>query len=179
MRTWARSSARGSDHPHVGPMVCAWAPPPRRIPSGLRAHQGVYVRIKGLTHIFSGLRATNTPRQTPNPPKRRPIQQKQAIFSDCHPIALHFGGHIPSSRGLAPSIGGIALHGGPTRRRHAARRLRVVQNPHRSQPQVRRVASKTGAGPLGAKKFAQHHPSRGSSAKKLAQHAQKRQIRGV
>ena len=110
-------------------MVCAWAPPPRRIPSGLRAHQGVYVRIKGLTHIFSGLRATNTPRQTPNPPKRRPIQQKQAIFSDCHPIALHFGGHIPSSRGLAPSIGGIALHGGPTRRRHAARRLRVVQNP--------------------------------------------------
>ena len=110
-------------------MVCAWAPPPRRIPSGLRAHQGVYVRIKGLTHIFSGLRATNTPRQTPNPRKRRPIQQKQAIFSDCHPIALHFGGHIPSSRGLAPSIGGIALHGGPTRRRHAARRLRVVQNP--------------------------------------------------
>ena len=87
------------------------------------------MRIKGLTHIFSGLRATNTPRQTPNPPKRRPIQQKQAIFSDCHPIALHFGGHIPSSRGLAPSIGGLALHGGPTRRRHAARRLRVVQNP--------------------------------------------------
>ena len=34
---------------------------------------------------------------------------------------------------------------------------------------MRRVASKTGAGPLGAKKFAQHHPSRGSSAKKLAQ----------
>ena len=106
MRTWARSSARGSDHPHVGPMVCAWAPPPRRIPSGLRAHQGVYVRIKGLTHIFSGLRATNTPRQTPNPPKRRPIQQKQAIFSDFRPMGLHFGGHIPSSRGLAPPIGG-------------------------------------------------------------------------
>ena len=87
-------------------MVCSWAPPPRRIPSGLRAHQGVYVRIKGLTHIFSGLRATNTPRQTPNPPKRRPIQQKQAIFSDFRPMGLHFGGHIPSSRGLAPPIGG-------------------------------------------------------------------------
>ena len=72
--------------------------------------------------------------------------------------------------------GGIALHGGSTRRRHAARRLRVVQNPHRHQPEVRRVASKTGAGPLGAKKFAQHHPSRGSSAKKLAQQAQKHQI---
>ena len=29
--------------------------------------------------------------------------------------------------------GGIALHGGSTRRRHAARRLRVVQNPHHSR----------------------------------------------
>ena len=41
--------------------------------------------------------------------------------------------------------GGIALHGGPTRRRHAARRLRVVQNPHRSQPEVRRIACKSWA----------------------------------
>ena len=54
-----------------------------------------------------------------------------------------------------------------------------MQNPHRSQPEVRRVASKTGAGPLGAKKLAQHGPSGGSSAKKLAQHAQKRRIWGV
>jgi len=54
-----------------------------------------------------------------------------------------------------------------------------VQNPHRSQPEVRRVASKTGAGPLGAKKFAQHRSSSGISAKKLAQQAQKRRIWGV
>ena len=32
--------------------------------------------------------------------------------------------------GLVPPIGGIARHEGSTRRRHAARRLRVVQNPH-------------------------------------------------
>ena len=65
-----------------------------------------------------------------------------------------------------------------------------MQNPHRSHTEVRRVASKTGAGSLGAKKFAQHLPSSGisakklarhgpsggSSAKKLAQHAQKRRI---
>ena len=75
--------------------------------------------------------------------------------------------------------GGIALHGGPTRRRHAARRLRVVQNPHRSQPQVRRVTSKTGAGPLGAKKLARHGPSRGSSATKLAQQATKPQFQAI
>ena len=79
----------------------------------------------------------------------------------------------PHHRKLRPrrrQSGGIALHGGSTRRRHAARRLRVVQNPHRSQHEVRRVSSKTGAGPVGAKKFAQHRPSSGISTKKLAQH---------
>ena len=72
--------------------------------------------------------------------------------------------------------GGIALHGGSTRRRHAARRLRVVQNPHRHQPEVRRVTYKTGAGPLCAKNFAQHQPSSDISAKNFAQQAQKRRI---
>ncbi len=40
--------------------------------------------------------------------------------------------------------GGIALHGGPTRWRHAARRLRVVQNPHRSR--LKCAASPTSPG---------------------------------
>ena len=74
------------------------------------------------------------------------------------------------SQRMSRQTGGIALHGGPTRRRHAARGLRVVQNPHRHQPEVRRVASKTGAGPLGAKKLAQNRPSRGSSTKNFARH---------
>ena len=52
----------------------------------------------------------------------------------------------------------------------------MAQNPHRHQPEVRRVASKTGAGPLGAKNFAQHRPSSGISAKKFARHAQKGRI---
>ena len=66
---------------------------------------------------------------------------------------LHYTSFTWPSHRTSPGrqSGGIALHGGSTRRRHAARGLRVVQNPHRSQPQVRRVASKTGAGPLGAK----------------------------
>ena len=49
-----------------------------------------------------------------------------------------------------------------------------MQNPHRSQPEVRRIAYKTGAVPVGAKKFAQHGPSGGSSAKKFAQHGPSR-----
>ena len=38
------------------------------------------------------------------------------------------------------------------------------------------AASKTGTRSVGAKKLAQHRPSSGSSAKKLAQHARKRQF---
>ena len=39
----------------------------------------------------------------------------------------------PQTTPAPPPIGGIALHGGSTRRRHAVRGLRVVQNPHRSR----------------------------------------------
>ena len=55
----------------------------------------------------------------------------------------------------------------------------MAQNPQHSQPEVHRIASKIDAGPIGAKILAQHGPSSGSSAKKLAQHAQKHQIWGV
>ena len=99
----------------------------------------------GLTLTIAGSRATNTPRQTPNPPKRRPIQQKQAIFSDFHPMGLHFGDHTPSSRVCAAANrGGIAPSKAPTHRRPAARGLRMAQNPHRSQPEVRRIATRPG-----------------------------------
>ena len=53
----------------------------------------------------------------------------------------------------------------------------MLQNPHRHQPEVHRIASKTDAGPIGATKFARHGPSSNSSAKKLAQRAIKRQFR--
>ena len=47
----------------------------------------------------------------------------------------------------------------------------MAQTPRSHHCGGRRVASKTGAGPLGAKKLAQHGPSGGSSAKKFSQHA--------
>ena len=43
---------------------------------------------------------------------------------------------VPHRLRLGPhrdQLGGFALHEAPTRRRHATRRLHVVQNPHRSQ----------------------------------------------
>ena len=91
-------------------------------------------------------------------------------------MGLHFGGHTTANRGVTATNRGELHYTGV---RHAARRLRVVQNPHRSHPQVRRVTSKTGAGPLGAKKLARHGPSRGSSATKLAQQATKPQFQAI
>ena len=55
----------------------------------------------------------------------------------------------------------------------------MAQNPHRSRSGGRRAASKTDTVPVGAKILAQHGPSSGLSAKKLSQHAQKRQMWGV
>ena len=55
----------------------------------------------------------------------------------------------------------------------------MLQNPHRSQPRAPRRLQDLGAGPIGAKKLAQHSPSSGSSAKKFAQQAQKHQFWGV
>ena len=52
----------------------------------------------------------------------------------------------------------------------------MLQNPHHSQPEVRRATSKTDAGPIGAKKLAQHRPSTGISVKKFALYATKRRF---
>ena len=54
----------------------------------------------------------------------------------------------PGSR-ICPASPTGELH--DMRLRHAAEGLHVVQNPHRSQPEVHRAASKTGAVPVGAK----------------------------
>ena len=70
--------------------------------------------------MFRGQRTNNTPRQTPNPPKRIPIQPKQAFFAVFRPMGLHFGGHATSSRGLTVTNRGelhyTGVHTGATRR---------------------------------------------------------------
>lgn len=85
-------------------MTCVWAAPPTRMSSGLRAHRGVCTHNQGLTcERATWARVTRTPAR--------------------HPTAC-------ASEWPGPSAGGIARHEGPTCRRHAARRLRVVQNPY-------------------------------------------------
>ena len=48
--------------------------------------------------------------------------------------------------------GGNCIIRTPTRRRHVEAKLLMLQNPHRSQPEVHHAASKTGAVPVGTKK---------------------------
>ena len=109
--------------------------------------------------------------------------------------------HHLKSRCHRHQSGGIALHGGSTRRRHAARRLRVVQNPPPTPMWGCRGTAKYGggaarrwrgrgsvgpgtvpgtvAGPTDATKFARHGPSPTQPATKFAQQPQKRQIWSV
>ena len=65
-----------------------------------RAGLGVYVRFEGLTRMFKGLRANDTPRQTPLCPKRRPPRPQPPVFSTFLRGGLHFGHHTASHRGL-------------------------------------------------------------------------------
>ena len=80
-------------------------------------------------------------------------------------MGLQIGGHTPSLAAPPPPNGGNRIIRAATRRRYSASQLLMLQNPHHSQPEVRRATSKTGAGPIGAKKLAQHCPSTGISVK--------------
>ena len=80
IRTWACCSEPGSPNPHAGLLFRAWAMPP--------------------TLQLAGLRANNTPCQTPLCPKRRPPRPQQPIFTIFHRGGLHFERHTASRRGF-------------------------------------------------------------------------------
>ena len=122
-------AARAHTPPHVGPMICTWALSSARGQRRPRAGYGVYVRIKGLTRIFSGSRATNTPGQAPLCPKRGPSQPQHPVFSVFHRGGLRFGRLATPSRDLTATKRGKCTIRGTTRRRHAEGRLLMLQNP--------------------------------------------------
>ena len=138
---------------------------------------------------------------------RRRTRQNADPFSKNRPFSAIFAQWVCTLAAISPQVagsrhqsGGIARHGGPTRRRHAARRLRVVQNPRRRRcggaeaPQSM-VAGPTGAGRAGVvsgqglfrgrwwaarrDKIRPARPLPTQPATKFAQQPQKRQIWGV
>ena len=58
------------------------------------------LRLVLLTLREAGSGATNTPRQTMNPPKCRPIQPKPSFLGAFHPMGLHFGRNNAQDRNL-------------------------------------------------------------------------------
>ena len=148
---WVRHFARGSDDMRVGPLIRAWFRwyARQRRPG---AYLGVEVRVAGLTRMFSGSRASDTPGQAPLRPQRRPPCPRHPIVGVCYRGGLRLGRHAAPRRGLTDSKrGGVALYGDPcvtclpvtspsnggnctirgaTRRRHAEGRLLMLQNPH-------------------------------------------------
>ena len=150
IRTWVRHLARGFDNSHVDPLIRTWA---RWHARGRRpgAYLGVGVRVAGLTRMFSGSCASDTPGQAPLRPQRRPPRSRHPVVGVCYRGGLRLGRRRPEPRPHRQQAWGIALHVDPcvtclpvtsppsggnctirgaTRRRHAEGRLLMLQNPH-------------------------------------------------
>ena len=140
--------------------MCVWAVLPTRTSSGLRAYQGVYVHIQGLPFERTTRAASPEPRPgAPTRAQQKGQDLTDAYMSTqlrsgrCEReqftllgapktqttspetvLFHHFSPRWSAFWALEPSDclrgGGIALHEGATRRRHAVRGPRVVQNPH-------------------------------------------------
>ena len=146
---WVRHLARGPSNPHVGPLIRAWA---RWHARGRRsgAYLGVCVRVAGLTRMFSGSCASDTPGQAPLRPQRRPSRPRHPVVGVCYRGGLRLGRRRLEPRPHRLQAWGIALYGDPcvtclpvtsppsggnctirgaTRRRHAEGRLLMLQNP--------------------------------------------------
>ena len=133
--------------------------------------------MKGLTRIFRGPRATNTPRQTP-------LRQNAGYFATSSPFLTFFaevvcdlGTTPPQTVTSPPPNGGNCTTRGfdtpATRRKRASC---SAKPPPATGLENASGTESPAAVPVGAKKFAQHCPSGGSSAKKFARQAQKRRI---
>ena len=105
----------------------------------LKRSSGNYVRNGGFALAIAGSRTST------HTTARHWCAQKKDQFATSSPFSVFFAEVVctlaatpPQTTPAPPPIGGIALHGGSTRRRHAVRGLRVVQNPHRHRRGERR-----------------------------------------
>ena len=99
-RTRARWHARGTNTSHVDPILGAWTRWHARGQRRPDAYLGVDVRVTGLTRMFSGSRASDTPGQAPLCSQRRPPCPRHAIVSVCYRSGLHCGRHTTPRRDL-------------------------------------------------------------------------------
>ena len=124
MRTLARQLARRPPNPHVNPLIRTWAAPPTLQIAGLRAIWRVNTRNCGFVCEQRTTHGAVMPKSRTTSPKtarfRRFSPRRSTIWALHHPEPRP---HRHQSGEMTPSKP-------PTRRRHAARRLRMAQNPH-------------------------------------------------
>ena len=158
----------------------AWAAPPTLHIAGLRAYQGVYAHTQGLTcertmwlpgryhpgqapdnvrpDVLATTRARRPTMCASNPsPRELPKTQTTSLLAArfqrfSSRWSAFWAPHYLEPRPRRRQSGGIAPCKGATRRKKASHGAKPPSQP----PEVRRVTSKTGAGPLGANKLAQH-----------------------
>ena len=155
--TWARQVARGLSHAHVNPLMRAWAAPPTCMSRGLRAYQGVYAHTQGLTcERAMWLSGRYHPGQAPDNVREQPIPpgtaQNAGYFATSGPFSAFItevvrvlGATSPRTAAALPPSGGNCIIRAATRRRRAVRAPLMLQNPHRHQPDVRRITYKSWA----------------------------------
>ena len=119
-------------HAHVNPLIRAWAAPPTLHIAGLHAIERVNTRNSGFTCEQRTMPDTGAPKTQTTSPLAARCQRFSPRWSAMW--ALH---HL-EQRLRRRQSGGIAPCKGATRRRHAARRLRMAQNPHRHRRGERR-----------------------------------------
>ena len=142
-----------------------------RVGSASHAHvERLTCVSRGLTRIFSGLRASSTRGLAPLCPDRRPPRPRQPIVGVFRRGGLHFGRHATSNRDLTASKRGNCSNRATTRRRHAGRMLLMVQNPHhypwRHAPSLASCsltsAGQPGGAPINADRASPTEPGQGN-----------------
>ena len=128
--THTREYARRPNDLHAGPTPrtrAQWSACGQRRPHACLV---VYVRIKGLTRMFKGLGANNTPHPTSLCPKRRPPSPQQPIFSTSHRGDLHFGRYATSNKQLTNARRGELHDAGSDTPAPRCQRASCRTNPH-------------------------------------------------
>ena len=110
---WARHRARGSAIAGAGPLIRAWVRWYARGRRRPRAYREVDVRIEGLTRIFGGSRANDTPGQAPLRPQRRPPCPRHPVVGVCYRGGLRLGRQAAPRRALTDSKRGNCAARGP------------------------------------------------------------------
>ena len=138
-------------------MICVWAAPPTCMSRGLRAYQGVYAHTQGLTcERAMWLSGRYHPGQAPDNVREQPIPpgtaQNAGYFATSGPFSAFItevvrvlGATSPRTAAALPPSGGNCIIRAATRRRRAVRAPLMLQNPHRHQPDVRRITYKSWA----------------------------------